>query len=124
MSHVSDEYLDEKMLLSSADEDIAFALELIDAFSVSTEDSLQKFEDAVADARWTEAALHSHSMKGAAKTLGLNEFGDFCSGLEAWCRAPEATARPVSSVTLQISHNHAVEALADFARRHAAVAVN
>jgi len=124
MSRLSETFLDEKMLLSSADDDIEFALELIDAFKVSTEESLRKFEDAVAEARWSEAALHSHSMKGSAKTLGLNEFGDFCSGLEAWCRHPEGAARPIAAVTLQISHNNAVAALSDFARRKATCAVN
>jgi len=119
MSHVSTEYLDEDMLLASSGEDIEFAVELIDAFQVSTVESLRRFEDAVGEARWSEAALHSHSMKGSAKTMGLNEFGDYCSALETWCRDPEDALRPVSAATLQISHDNAVAALADFARRHA-----
>ena len=120
MSHVTTQFLDEDMLLSAAGEDIEFALELIDAFQVSTAESLRRFEDAVSDSRWSEAALHSHSMKGSAKTMGLNEFGDFCSGLESWCRDPQANPRPVSAAALQNSHNNAIAALAEFARRQPA----
>ena len=120
VSHPFAEYLDEEMLLASAGDDVEFALELVDAFRVSTDESLRRFEEAVRAERWKEAALYSHSMKGAAKTLGLNEFGDFCSELEIWCKTAEDSPRPVSEAALKASHEKSMGALDDFARRESA----